>query len=193
MRWTLRIGVLLILGAFLALACGTGVKKMDQQELDKKLAEIKANAHQEKHTEIAMTSPATGLPAPTVPGAAAPGAGAATVHYEPFNRPDPFVPYKPDVPGMMTDNPLLRYEVRYFKLVGIVHSGNAPVAIFEDPNGRSYDLRVGDPIGKNNGVVKAITNDQVIINETKASWTEEGTETVQIVIWLRPEEHVTEH
>ena len=194
MRWTCRLGVLLVLTVFLCLACGGGeddAAKM-QQEMEKKLAEVKAGKV-DKNVEIAMATP---QPA-AAPGGAAPAGegGTSVVRYETANRPDPFSPFKPEViPTMLgiSDNPLLRYEVRFFKLVGIISGGNAPTAIFEDPSGRSYNVRVGDAIGKNAGIVKSITADQVVVVETKPSWTEEGTETVETVIWLRPEEHILE-
>jgi len=194
MRWTYSIGLLLVVLAFVSLGCnlfGGGEKKVDQQELERKLAEVKANVPQETRTEVAANAPVVAAG----PGAAVAETPAPTVRYEPQNRPDPFNPFKPEVITSLlgiTDNPLLRYEVRYFKLVGIISSSNGPAAVFEDPQGHSYNVRVGDQIGKNAGVVRAITSDQVVIAETKPSWTEEGNETVEIVIWLRPEEHVAE-
>jgi Tfp pilus assembly protein PilP len=112
--------------------------------------------------------------------------------YDPVNKPDPFKPYKA---GIMADdqedNPLLRYEVRYFRLVGISIDEAEPMAMFEDPAGRAYILHIGDRIGRGGGIVQSITKDTVIVTETRISPRfEAGTETVQIPIRLHPEEYV---
>lgn len=116
-----------------------------------------------------------------------------TYSYDPVNKPDPFKPFKADdrIEGMSTDNPLLKYEVRYFRLVGLSVDDTEPIALFEDPNGRAFILHVGDRIGRSGGVVQSITRDKVIITETKISPRfEAGTETVQIPIRLHPEDFV---
>ncbi len=114
--------------------------------------------------------------------------------YDPVNKPDPFKPYKPGYQqDDKEDNPLLRYEVRYFRLVGISIDEAEPMALFEDPNGRAYILHIGDRIGRGGGVVQSITKDTVIVTETRISPRfEAGTETVQIPIRLHPEEFVLE-
>ncbi len=113
--------------------------------------------------------------------------------YDPVNKPDPFKPYKTDIdiqgPGGL--NPLLRYEVRYFRLVGISMDESEPMALFEDPAGRAYILHIGDRIGRGGGIVQSITKDTVIVTETRISPRfEAGTETVQIPIRLHPEEFI---
>jgi Tfp pilus assembly protein PilP len=113
--------------------------------------------------------------------------------YDPINKPDPFRPYSPttDLEGAKADNPLLKFEVRYFKLVGVIRSTENPLAIFEDPSGRSYTVHIGDLIGKNGGVVRAILDDAVVVTETRISWRTEGTETVEMTIRLRPEDQTS--
>lgn len=115
--------------------------------------------------------------------------------YDPVNKPDPFKPFKSDdtIEGMKTDNPLLKYEVRYFRLVGLSVDDTEPMALFEDPNGRAFILHVGDRIGRAGGVVQSITRDTVTVTETRISPRfEAGTETVQIPIQLHPEDFVDE-
>ena len=114
-----------------------------------------------------------------------------TFSYDPVNKPDPFKSYKGEalLDGPATDNPLLKYEVRYFRLVGVTIEGNEPMALFEDPNGRAYILNIGARIGKGGGVIQSINKDMVVITETRISpRTKSGTETVQIPISLHPEE-----
>ena len=113
--------------------------------------------------------------------------------YDPVNKPDPFKVYKAEalVEGLSSDNPLLKYEVRYFRLVGITTEGNEPIALFEDPNGRAYILNVGARIGKGGGVIQSISKEIVVVTETRISpRTKSGTETVQIPIRLHPENEV---
>jgi len=112
--------------------------------------------------------------------------------YDPVNKPDPFRPYKAEGVGgdIVTANPLLKYEVRYFRLVGVFLDEAEPRALFEDPNGRAYILHIGDRIGRGGGVVQSIVKDTVIVTEERiSSMSDVGTETVQIPIKLHPEEH----
>lgn len=115
--------------------------------------------------------------------------------YDPVNKPDPFRAYKlEEMPGgdiLAGENPLLKYEIRYFRLVGISAEDADNMALFEDPNGRAYILHVGDRIGRGGGVVQSITPDTVVVTETRISTKFEdvgGTETVQIPIKLHPDE-----
>jgi Tfp pilus assembly protein PilP len=168
-------------------------------------AEKAQKAAEDKISEIRKTKtdqpPAATVAAPVapVPGkkpeakadVAAPAmdeSAASAPSYDPLNKPDPFRPFRPEPEAAASsDNPLLKYEVRYFKLVGIVHDEN-PAAIFEDPTGKAYTLHQGQPIGKNGGVLRAIMDDGVIVSETRLSWRSEGTETVEMTIRLRPDE-----
>ena len=115
-----------------------------------------------------------------------------TYTYDPVNKPDPFKPYSADdgLELTNTENALLKYEVRYFRLVGVSSDGSEPIALFEDPNQKAYILRVGDQIGRAGGVVQSIAKDTVIVTETRIKQDEGafGTETVQIPIRLHPQE-----
>lgn len=113
-----------------------------------------------------------------------------TYTYDPVNKPDPFKVYKT---GELDDDydtteDLYKYEVRYFRLVGIIAADGEPLALFEDPNGRAYTLGVGARIGRGGGVIQSISKDLVIVTETRISPRfEQGTETVQIPIKLHPD------
>ncbi|HPQ71305.1 MAG TPA: pilus assembly protein PilP [bacterium] len=183
MRFWLKIGTIVIMLAFLLSACGGGGKSaQDLADKEKQLSELKKKnvaGPAEKNTQIQMATAQKTLDEVGV-----------AYQYDPINKPDPFRPYAPrEGDGIgKTDNPLLKYEVRYFKLVGIIQSTETPLAIFEDPNGRSYTVKTGDLIGKNGGSIRAILNDAVIITETRIAWASEGTETVEMTIRLRPED-----
>lgn len=62
-------------------------------------------------------------------------------------------------------SPLERYELSQLKLVGIVWDINEPRAMVEDTGGLGYIVKVGTPIGSNNGKVKAIYRNEVVVEE----------------------------
>ncbi|MDY6854035.1 MAG: pilus assembly protein PilP [Thermodesulfobacteriota bacterium] len=62
--------------------------------------------------------------------------------------------------------PLQKYEVSQLKLTGIIWGANMKsMAMVEDPTGKGYVIKTGTLIGSNNGKVKRITKDRVIILE----------------------------
>lgn len=187
----LKFGVVLVLLAFALTACGLlgggGGKKGAEdakKAAEEKLAQLKNATPQQSPaatTEIKMTTAQEVLDE------------VGLVHqYDPINKPDPFRPYQPTSAIMSgaSDNPLLKYEVRYFKLVGVVRDTENPLAIFEDPSGKSYTVHVGDVIGKNGGIIRAIFDDSVVVTETRISWRTDGTETIEMKIRLRSDENV---
>jgi type IV pilus assembly protein PilP len=62
-------------------------------------------------------------------------------------------------------SPLERFELSQLKLVGIVWDAKEPRAMVEDNAGLGYTLKVGTPIGSNDGKVKAIHRNEVVIEE----------------------------
>jgi Tfp pilus assembly protein PilP len=186
----LKFGVVLVLLAFALSACGligggNGKKGADdaKKAAEEKLAQLKTAAPQQPGTattEIKMTTAQQVLDE------------VGLVHqYDPINKPDPFRPYQPTSAVMTgaSDNPLLKYEVRYFKLVGVVRDTENPLAIFEDPSGKSYTVHAGDAIGKNGGIIRAILDDSVVVTETRISWRTDGTETIEMKIRLRTDDN----
>jgi type IV pilus assembly protein PilP len=63
-------------------------------------------------------------------------------------------------------SPLERYELGQLRLVGVVWHVKEPSAMIEDSAGLGYVVKVGTPIGANDGKVKAIKPDEIIIEET---------------------------
>lgn len=88
-------------------------------------------------------------------------------HYSPGAKRDPFVPMpsKSPQPRKKPLSPLEQFELGQLKLVGIVWSANDPRAMVEDSNGLGYTIKVGTPIGANDGRVKAINLGEVVIEE----------------------------
>ena len=62
-------------------------------------------------------------------------------------------------------SPLERFELNQLKIVGIVWDMKEPRAMVEDAAGLGYTIKVGAPIGANEGVVKAIHRNEIIVEE----------------------------
>jgi type IV pilus assembly protein PilP len=63
-------------------------------------------------------------------------------------------------------SPLERFELGQLKLVAIVWDIKEPRAMVEDASGLGYVVKVGTPVGPNEGKVKAIKPTEVIIEES---------------------------
>ena len=63
-------------------------------------------------------------------------------------------------------SPLERYDLGQLRLVGIVWHVKEPTAMIEDSIGLGYIVKVGTPIGANEGKVKAIKPNEIVIEET---------------------------
>jgi len=62
-------------------------------------------------------------------------------------------------------SPLERLDIGQLRIVGIVWDVKEPRAIVEDSAGLGYTVKVGTPIGSNDGRVKVIRRDQIIVEE----------------------------
>ena len=62
-------------------------------------------------------------------------------------------------------SPLERFELNQLKIVGIVWDLKEPRAMIEDSGGLGYTIKVGAPIGANEGLVKAIHRNEIIVEE----------------------------
>ena len=82
---------------------------------------------------------------------------------------DPFKPFKLENKSIARPrealSPLERYELGQLKIVGIVWDINEPRAMLEDPAGLGYVVTKGMPIGSNQGVVKAIHREGIVVEE----------------------------
>jgi len=90
--------------------------------------------------------------------------------YNPVGKPDPFKPfiqmtstkeYSKNAPL----SPLQKYEISQLKLVAIIVAPEGNIAMVEDLLGKGFFLKKGTGIGKNDGKVKKILMDKVIIEE----------------------------
>jgi len=82
---------------------------------------------------------------------------------------DPFRPMtlRTKVSNRARENlsPLERFDLGQLKVVGIVWNMKEPQAMIEDTAGLGYVVRKGTAIGSNEGKVKAIQRDQIIVEE----------------------------
>jgi type IV pilus assembly protein PilP len=62
-------------------------------------------------------------------------------------------------------SPLERYELGQLKLVGVIWDTKNPTALVEDTTGLGYTVKLGTPIGANDGKVRAIKPGALVIEE----------------------------
>lgn len=65
-------------------------------------------------------------------------------------------------------SPLERLDLSQLKVVGIIWDIKEPRAMVEDTAGLGYVIKAGTPIGSNDGTVKAIHRNQVVVEESSA-------------------------
>jgi type IV pilus assembly protein PilP len=94
---------------------------------------------------------------------------AAGEHVAPQINRDPFRPMnlRTKTPPRARQNlsPLERFELGQLKIVGVIWDLKEPRALIEDTAGLGYIVKVGTPIGSNEGTVKAIGRSEVIVEE----------------------------
>ncbi len=90
-------------------------------------------------------------------------------HFSSEGKRDPFRPYnlrtKTTARPKENLSPLERFELSQLKLVGIIWDIKEPRALIEDTGGLGYIITVGTPIGSNEGKVKAIHRNEVVVME----------------------------
>ena len=140
-------------------------------------------------TPLPPTSPAKPAAKKTEPAKVVTGAveGAATTAgapppkyiYVTENRRDPFQPFlliKRPVDAeadLSAQTPLQQYETLQYKLSGIIVGYNQPMVMVIAPNGKSYVVRKGMKIGKNDGTVVQINKEGFIVEEKYRDLTDE--------------------
>lgn len=115
-----------------------------------------------------------------LPEASSAAPGSATVNEKPSNSPvrlsdsptvrrDPFRPFnltvRSNVRRRENLSPLERYELGQLKLVGVILDSKEPRAMVEDAAGLGYVVKIGTPIGASDGIVKAIKQNEIVIEE----------------------------
>lgn len=90
--------------------------------------------------------------------------------YQSEGRRDPFLPLtairKPvGVEATEPLTPLQQFELEQYRLIGVIVGLDNPRAMVVAPDGKSYILKKGIKIGKNNGVVLHISGESVQVEE----------------------------
>jgi len=97
-------------------------------------------------------------------------AGPVLPRYSSAGRRDPFQPLtlraKATRRPRASLSPLERYELGQLKLVGVVSDAKEPRAMIEDSAGLGYIVKVGMLIGPDEGKVRAIKSNEVVIEES---------------------------
>ena len=127
-------------------------EKLRQTVGDKPKAETTAGSKAEAgDLELPRKAPGSAAPAP------------AEVSRDPF-RP---MSLRAKINSRPKENlsPLERFDLSQLKVVGIVWDIKEPRAMVEDNTGLGYVVKVGTPMGNNDGTVKAIHRNQIIVEE----------------------------
>jgi type IV pilus assembly protein PilP len=97
-----------------------------------------------------------------------PAPDTGSMGYDPSGRRDPFAPVVQELqPGKLDANlpPLQRVTLTELNLIAIVWGAYGYTAMVQTPEGNGYTVRRGTRIGQNNGVVSAITERGIIVQE----------------------------
>lgn len=104
----------------------------------------------------------------TVASQLSPPDGVVGGGYDPSGRRDPFAPIVQELQPGKTDTtlpPLQRVTLTELNLIAIVWGAYGYTAMVQTPEGHGYTVRRGTRIGQNNGVVSAITERGIIVQE----------------------------
>lgn len=94
--------------------------------------------------------------------------GMTGLGYDPSGRRDPFAPIIQELQVGKTDStlpPLQRVTLTELNLIAVVWGAYGYTAMVQTPEGHGYTVRRGTRIGQNNGVVSAVTERGIIVQE----------------------------
>ncbi|MAG29817.1 MAG: hypothetical protein CL908_02855 [Deltaproteobacteria bacterium] len=114
--------------------------------------------------------------------------GERDYFYDPRDKRDPFRSFRyvdDDKPRKKDFGPLGDFELGQLELQAVIWDATNPRALILDPGGRSYIIREGSAIGKNNGQVIHIGDNLVLVKETYENFAgEQTTKDVELRIRL---------
>ena len=145
----------------------------------------------------AGTTPLPALPAPAERPLAGPAPASGMpisltdgYSYDPKSRRDPFQSMVKLLKLSQTRAelpPLQRLELSDVKLIGIVSDASGYYGLIQTPDGKGYTVRVGTPMGTNNGTIKTISEQRIVVAEPAIDTTGKMTSR-DIEILQRPKE-----
>lgn len=116
----------------------------------------------------AAKPPQKNVPAPT-PAAAEEKVEKPKFTYQVEGRRDPFVPLtaarRPVGAPEEPTTPLQQYDLIQYRLIGVILGLGEPRAMVVAPDKKSYVIKKGVKIGKNEGVVLEINNEVILVEE----------------------------
>jgi len=107
-----------------------------------------------------------GNPQPVTPNSMVEPVG--TQSYDPSGRRDPFAPVLQQLgfgPIDPTLPPLQRVGLTEMNLIAVIWGAYGYTAMVQTPDGNGYTVRRGTRIGPNNGVVSAVTEKGIVVQE----------------------------
>ncbi len=178
----LATAVVTLFVAALLVGCDEGIQagpsKSDYAEARKKqAAQAKTGgAKPVKVAKKAAASPKTSF-----------GSVAEGYVYSPDGKRDPFRSVLLDMANMEKTDvpraPLEQFELQQLALTAIIWETRQPRALVSDPGGRSFVIRKGSRIGKNDGKVVHIGDNLVLVKETYVDFAgEQSTKDVEMRI-----------
>ena len=114
-----------------------------------------------------MEAPSSGINTP-VPSQLSVPDGVVGGGYDPSGRRDPFAPIVQELQPGKSDTtlpPLQRVTLTELNLIAIVWGAYGYTAMVQTPDGYGYTVRRGTRVGQNNGVVSAVTERGIIVQE----------------------------
>jgi type IV pilus assembly protein PilP len=96
-----------------------------------------------------------------------PSTGIAAYDYNPQGRRDPFTSLilKDVAEKKKGVGPLEQDDIKTFRLIAIVKSGDQYNAMITLPDGKSYTVKKGMKIGIDGGTIESITKDSVVVRQ----------------------------
>jgi type IV pilus assembly protein PilP len=117
--------------------------------------------------KVAAPPPVQPAPAPAAETAAE--AAAPRYVYDPAERRDPFEPLtlvrKPLAAQDAPLTPLQRFDLGQLRLIGVIVGKGEPRAMVVAPDGKSYILKKGVKVGRNDGKIVDITAEAILVEE----------------------------
>jgi type IV pilus assembly protein PilP len=174
-KWAMALLLAVVL-VFMTTGCGEeentsapGVAdfEADRQALaDRKKPGNKAKKKKKKKSKAAKIAGQTGY-----------AVGEQDYFYDPRGKRDPFrsIRFADKGPEKKDFGPLGDFELGQLERQAVIWDANNPRALILDPGGRSYIVREGAAIGKNNGQVIHIGDNLVLVKETYENFAGERT------------------
>jgi type IV pilus assembly protein PilP len=176
----MRRSIILILAAWVSLVtgCGEEVDDMGKPGVTEFQAERQALANRRKPPANRGKAPTKGESVAEVASEAPDYAGTDQDYfYDPRGKRDPFrsIRFLNAEAEKKDFGPLGEFELGQLELSAVIWDAANPRALVLDPGGRSYIVRKGSAIGKNNGQVVHIGDNLLLVQETYENFAGEKT------------------